>query len=60
MNALAYSSCDGKMSDIKALEQSTYFDFCAFLDNYLKRVDAHNEHLEKMKRDNKLNSGKKR
>ena len=48
------------MSDIKALEGSSYFDFCGFLDNYLKRVDAHNEAMEEMKRENNINSGKRR
>ena len=60
MASLIYSSCDGKMSDIKALEQSNYFDFCSFLDSYLKRVDAAQAEIDKMKRENKLKSGKKK
>jgi hypothetical protein len=60
MTTLIYSACDGKMSDIKALEQSNYWDFCAFLDSYLKRVDQHNESIEKMMRENKIPGQKRR
>lgn len=56
MNALIYNCCEGKVSDIKALEGSTYFEFCAILDNFLQRVDKQNKEYEKMRRENNLKS----
>jgi len=53
---LIYAACDGKVADIKALENSNYWEFCNIIDNYLNRVEKHNEHIEKMKRENNLTS----
>lgn len=58
MTKLIYAACDGKVSDIKALEGSSYWDFCGVLDNYLEKVEMHNKEIEKMKRENNLTSGK--
>lgn len=48
MNRLIYNCCEGKVSDIKALEHSTYFEFCTILDNFLSKVDSHNKEVDKM------------
>jgi hypothetical protein len=45
-----YNCCDGKVSDIKALESSSYFEFCSILDKYLEKVDRQNKEYEKMER----------
>lgn len=49
VNNLIYNACDGKVSDIKALERSTYFEFCTILNNFLSKVDAANREAEKEK-----------
>lgn len=46
------------MADIKALENSSYWEFCTILNNYLNKVEQHNEAIEKMRRENNLGSGR--
>lgn len=58
MTKLIYAACDGKVSDIKALENSSYWEFCGVLNNYLERVDDHNKMVEKQKRENNIKSGR--
>lgn len=49
INSLVYNSCEGRMSDIKHLEKSSYLDFCQFLNSYLEKVERHNKEIEKLK-----------
>lgn len=43
-----YNACEGRPSEIKALEKNTYLDFCMILDKYLEKVKAHNKQVEKL------------
>lgn len=48
INELIYLACDGRVSDIKALEkESTYMEFCQILDSYLEKVERQNKEIEK-------------
>ena len=46
INSLIFHSCDGRMADIKALERSSYLDFCSFLNSYLDKVEKRNKEIE--------------
>lgn len=48
INRLMYNACEGRPSEIKALEKNTYLDFCMILDKYLEKVKAHNKQVEKL------------
>ena len=48
MNSLVYNCCDGRISDIKALEKSTYMDFCQTLDLFLEKVERRNKEIKKL------------
>lgn len=58
MDKLLYAACEGKVSDIKALESSTYWEFCSVLNNFLDKVEKHNAEIEKLKRENNLGSSR--
>jgi hypothetical protein len=34
------------MADMKALERSSYLDFCSFLNSYLDKVEKRNKEIE--------------
>lgn len=59
MNKMIYNACEGRPGDMKALENSTYWDFCSVLNNYLEKVDRHNKEMDKVARENNLNSTRK-
>lgn len=40
------------MGDIKALENSTFLEFCSFINSYLERVELINKEVEKIKNKN--------
>lgn len=50
---MIYNCCDGRVSDIKALERSSYIDFCQTLELFLERVEKRNEEIEKLKQKQK-------
>lgn len=60
MNKLIFTACDGKAGDIRTLEQSKYWDFCAFLNNFLEKVERHNAEVERFNRENGIKTKAKR
>jgi hypothetical protein len=54
MDDLIYHTCDGRPSDIKALESTkTYIEFLSIINNHLKRVKRAIEEAERFKKENK-------
>lgn len=57
INDLIYASCDGKPSDMKVLQDSTYMEFCGIIDSYLEKVERNNKEIKKMQKE--IKSGKR-
>ena len=60
LNDLIYLASEGRPSDIKALQDNTYIEFCQILDSYLEKVKRNNKEIDKAKKEFKSNPGKKR
>lgn len=60
INDIIYLACDGRPSDIKALQDNTYVEFCQILDSYLEKVKRNNKEIDKAKKEFKSNTSKKR
>jgi hypothetical protein len=50
INDIIYLACEGRASDIKALMDNSYIEFCSILDSYLEKVERTNKEIEKMKK----------
>lgn len=42
-------ACEGRKGDIDALAKSDVFEYYAFIDNYIQKVEAQEKELNKMK-----------
>lgn len=49
IDGLIYSSCEGRVQDIRLLESGIYVDLLSCLDNYLAKVDDHEKFIEGLK-----------